>query len=125
MYDLFCALLSIKLFRRLWNAIKGRELPLTPTHRRLRLEWCRSGGNWTAEEWNHVVFNDESRFNHRSDDNSVRVWRLCVERFNLAFALQRHTAPSAGVMVWGTITYNTRSSPNIDPWHHDSPAVCL
>ncbi|GFX36883.1 transposable element Tcb2 transposase [Trichonephila clavipes] len=37
-----------------------RELPLTPTHRRLRLEWCRARGNWTAAEWIQVVFSDES-----------------------------------------------------------------
>ncbi|GFX29055.1 transposable element Tcb2 transposase [Trichonephila clavipes] len=29
-----------------------RVLPLTPTNRRLRLEWCRARGNWTAAEWN-------------------------------------------------------------------------
>ncbi|GFX37567.1 transposable element Tcb2 transposase [Trichonephila clavipes] len=28
-----------------------RVLLLTPTHRRLRLEWCRARGNWTAVEW--------------------------------------------------------------------------
>ncbi|GFX61941.1 transposable element Tcb2 transposase [Trichonephila clavipes] len=27
-----------------------RVLPLTPTHRRLRLEWCHTRGNWTAAE---------------------------------------------------------------------------
>ncbi|GFT29719.1 transposable element Tcb2 transposase [Trichonephila clavipes] len=26
-----------------------RVLPLTPTHRRLRLDWCRARGNWTSE----------------------------------------------------------------------------
>ncbi|GFX02814.1 transposable element Tcb1 transposase [Trichonephila clavipes] len=30
-------------------------------------------------------------------------------RLNPAFALQRHTAPTAGVMVWDAIAYNTRS----------------
>ncbi|GFY13806.1 transposable element Tcb2 transposase [Trichonephila clavipes] len=50
-----------------------RVLPLTPTHRRLLLEWCRARGNWTAVEWNQVVFNDKSRFNLGSDDNRVRV----------------------------------------------------
>ncbi|GFX52517.1 transposable element Tcb2 transposase [Trichonephila clavipes] len=25
-------------------------VPLTPTHRRLHLEWCRARGNWTAAE---------------------------------------------------------------------------
>ncbi|GFW32345.1 transposable element Tcb2 transposase [Trichonephila clavipes] len=85
-------------------------LPLTPTHRCLRLEWCRSRGNWTAAKWNQVVFSDESRFNLSSDDNRVRVGRLLGERLNTVFALQRYTAFTAGVMVWGAIAYNTRLS---------------
>ncbi|GFY23667.1 transposable element Tcb2 transposase [Trichonephila clavipes] len=84
-------------------------LPLTYTHQRLRLEWCRARGNWTAAEWNKVVFSDESRFNLSSDDTRVRVWRPSAQRLNPAFALQRHTALTAGVMVWGAIAYNTRS----------------
>ncbi|GFV17793.1 transposable element Tcb2 transposase [Trichonephila clavipes] len=87
-----------------------RVLPLTPTHRRLRLEWYRGRGNWTAAEWNQVVFNDESRFNLSSDGKRVRVCRPYGERLNPSFALQRHTAPTAGVMVWGAIDYNTRST---------------
>ncbi|GFV98356.1 transposable element Tcb2 transposase [Trichonephila clavipes] len=51
----------------------------------------------------------ESRFNLSSDDNRVRVWRPRGEHFNPTFSLQRHTAPTAGVMVWGVIAYNTRS----------------
>ncbi|GFX68123.1 transposable element Tcb1 transposase [Trichonephila clavipes] len=30
------------------------------------------------------------------------------ERLNPTFALQRHIAPTDGVMLWGTIAYNTR-----------------
>ncbi|GFU78288.1 transposable element Tcb2 transposase [Trichonephila clavipes] len=70
---------------------------------------CLAKGNWTAAEWNQVVLSDESRFNFSSDDNRVRVWRPRGERLNLAFALQRHTTPTAGVMVWSGIAYNTRS----------------
>ncbi|GFS91038.1 transposable element Tcb2 transposase [Trichonephila clavipes] len=84
-------------------------LLLVPTRRRLRLEWCCVRGNWIVVVWNHVVFSDESRFSLSSDDNCVRVWRLRGERLNPAFALQRHTAPTAGVMVWNVIAYNTRS----------------
>ncbi|GFW64711.1 transposable element Tcb2 transposase [Trichonephila clavipes] len=40
----------------------------------------------------------ESRFNPSSDDNCVRAWRPLGERLNPAFALQRHTTPTAGVM---------------------------
>ncbi|GFU96378.1 transposable element Tcb2 transposase [Trichonephila clavipes] len=85
-------------------------LPLTPTHRRLRLEWYPARGNWTAVEWNHVVFSDEFRFNLSSDDNHVRVWRP-RGGLNPAFSLQRHTTPTAGVIVLGAIVYNTRSPP--------------
>ncbi|GFV98802.1 uncharacterized protein TNCV_2913191 [Trichonephila clavipes] len=59
-----------------------RVLPMTLTHQSLRLE----GG---------------------CDDNRVRVWRPRGERLNPAFALQRHTTPTAGVMVWGVIAYDT------------------
>ncbi|GFS60726.1 transposable element Tcb2 transposase [Trichonephila clavipes] len=61
-----------------------RVLPLTPTHRRLRLEWCSTRGNWTAAEWNQVVFSDESRINLSSDANRVRVWRPRSERLHHA-----------------------------------------
>ncbi|GFT89363.1 transposable element Tcb2 transposase [Trichonephila clavipes] len=83
---------------------------LTPTHRRLRLEWCSARGNWTAAEWNQVAFSDESRFNLSRDYNRVHVWRLRGKCLNPAFVLQRHTTPTAGVMVWGTIVHNTWSS---------------
>ncbi|GFS60420.1 transposable element Tcb2 transposase [Trichonephila clavipes] len=39
----------------------------------------------------------------------VFVGRPRGECFNPAFALQRHTAPTASVMAWGAIAYNTRS----------------
>ncbi|GFU19242.1 transposable element Tcb2 transposase [Trichonephila clavipes] len=55
-----------------------RVLPLTPTHRRLRLELCRIRANWTAAEGNQVVFSDESRFNLSSEDNHVLVWKPVV-----------------------------------------------
>ncbi|GFW18414.1 transposable element Tcb2 transposase [Trichonephila clavipes] len=56
---------------RTWRPL--RVLPLTPTHRRLHMEWYHARGNWTAAEWNQVVFGDESKFNLSSDDNRVRV----------------------------------------------------
>ncbi|GFX53129.1 transposable element Tcb2 transposase [Trichonephila clavipes] len=78
-------------------------LPLTPTHRRILLQWCHARGNWTAAEWNQVVFSVEYRFNRSSDDNRIHVWRSCGHRLNPTFALLRHTTPKAGVMVWGVI----------------------
>ncbi|GFY02233.1 transposable element Tcb2 transposase [Trichonephila clavipes] len=88
-----------------------RVLPLTLTHRRLRLEWCHVRGNCIvcAAEWNQVVFSDEFRFNLSSDYNHLCVWSLHGERLNPALALQRHTDPTVDVMIWGAIAYNRRS----------------
>ncbi|GFY26188.1 transposable element Tcb2 transposase [Trichonephila clavipes] len=84
-------------------------LSMSPTHRRLLLDWCRARGNWTEAEWNQVVFSDESRFNLSSDYNRVRVWRTRGECLNPDFTLQRHNSPTAGGMIWGDIAYDTRN----------------
>ncbi|PRD31768.1 UNVERIFIED_CONTAM: hypothetical protein NCL1_22578 [Trichonephila clavipes] len=93
---------------RLWCLL--RVLPLTPTQRHLRLEWCHARGNWFAVEWNQVVFSDESRFKLSSHDHRVRVWRPRRQRLNPSFALQPYTAPVAGVMVTRNCNRTIRTS---------------
>ncbi|GFU34624.1 hypothetical protein TNCV_1993441 [Trichonephila clavipes] len=49
----------------------------------------------------HYVGVCESGFNLSSDDNRVCAWRPRGERLNPAFALQQHTAPTAGNATTG------------------------
>ncbi|GBM98632.1 hypothetical protein AVEN_236796-1 [Araneus ventricosus] len=72
-----------------------RILPLTPKHRRLRLQWCHARATWNATDWQNVVFSDESRFVWGIDDNHVRVWRRPGERYNSTHVVARHTARTA------------------------------
>ncbi|GFW65636.1 HTH_Tnp_Tc3_2 domain-containing protein [Trichonephila clavipes] len=58
-----------------------RRLPLTPHHRNLS-----------------------------ADDHRTRVWRRTGQRSDPAFIVERHTAISQGVTVWGAISWDTRSS---------------
>ncbi|GFW73654.1 transposable element Tcb2 transposase [Trichonephila clavipes] len=67
------------------------------------------GSRRPLPEGNQVFFSDKSRFNLSSEDNRVRVCRLRGERLNPVFALRKHTTPTAGVMVWGAMAYNTQS----------------
>ncbi|GBL86270.1 Transposable element Tcb2 transposase [Araneus ventricosus] len=83
-------------------------LPLTPKHRRLRLQWCHARSTWNGTDWQNVVFSDESRFVLGTDDNHVRVWRRPGERYNSTHVVARHIARTAGVMVWRAITYASR-----------------
>ncbi|GFU26269.1 transposable element Tcb1 transposase [Trichonephila clavipes] len=85
-------------------------LPLTPEHRQLRLQWCQARSMRNVTDWQKVVLNDESRFVLGTDDNRVRVWRRPGERYNSPHTVLRHTACTAGVMVWGGIAYDSRST---------------
>ncbi|GFV47851.1 transposable element Tc1 transposase [Trichonephila clavipes] len=87
-----------------------RALPLTPEHRQLRLQWCQARSMWNVTDWQKVVVSDESRFVLRTDYNSVRVWRCPGERYNSPHTVLHHTARTAGVMVWGAIAYDSRST---------------
>ncbi|GBM62805.1 hypothetical protein AVEN_19795-1 [Araneus ventricosus] len=42
-------------------------VPLSPSHVRARLHWTREHRSWTPEQWGHVLFTDESRFNIQND----------------------------------------------------------
>ncbi|GFX14114.1 transposable element Tcb2 transposase [Trichonephila clavipes] len=66
--------------------------------------------NDTSRHWQKVVFSDESRFVLGTDDNRVRLWRRPGERYNSPHTILRHTARTAGVMVWGAIAYDSRST---------------
>ncbi|GFW12243.1 transposable element Tcb2 transposase [Trichonephila clavipes] len=79
-----------------------RKLPLTPEHRQLCLQWCQARSMWNVTDGQKVVFNDESRFVLGTDDNRVRVWRRPGEWYNFSHTVLRHTALTAGVMVWGS-----------------------
>lgn len=83
-------------------------LPFTAQHRARRLEWCTDRLNWD-QEWHQVVFSDESRFCLWSHDGRRRVRRLRGERNNMQYAVERHTAITPGVMVWGAICHGSRS----------------
>ncbi|UYV63737.1 Transposase [Cordylochernes scorpioides] len=104
---------ELTIFRRLVaNGLHScrplRRLPLTPPNRRQRLEWCRARSTW-MREWHRVVFSDESRFCLSSDSRHVRVWRRRGERSNPAAIVERPTVRQRGIMVWGSIAYDSRS----------------
>ncbi|GBM79531.1 hypothetical protein AVEN_209503-1 [Araneus ventricosus] len=47
---------------------------LTARHKALLLSWARQY-HWTVDDWKHVAWSDESRFQLYRTDAYVRVWR--------------------------------------------------
>ncbi|UYV68197.1 hypothetical protein LAZ67_5003357 [Cordylochernes scorpioides] len=84
------------------------RLPLTQNHRRLRRQWCDERKIWTAE-WNEIVFTEESRFCLQHHDGRIRFWRNREERMLNSCVMHRHTGPTPGIMVWGSIGYHYRT----------------
>ncbi|PRD30851.1 UNVERIFIED_CONTAM: hypothetical protein NCL1_25141 [Trichonephila clavipes] len=54
-----------------------RCVPLTATHRHLRLTWSREHALWTPQQWSCVMFPDESKFSFQLDSRRTLV---CKER---------------------------------------------
>ncbi|GBM19608.1 hypothetical protein AVEN_107286-1 [Araneus ventricosus] len=80
-------------------------IPLTPNHCRLRRERCQARAHWRME-WRSVVFSDESRFCL----GASAVRRRPGERLQPTCLRHRHTGPTPRVMVWGAISYDSRST---------------
>ncbi|UYV79199.1 hypothetical protein LAZ67_17001480 [Cordylochernes scorpioides] len=85
-----------------------RCLPLTPVHRQVRLQWCRERSTWNCADWGRIVFSDESRFLLCPDDRRKRVWRR-PGRVDPGLTVEHHTGPQQGVMVWGAISFDSRT----------------
>ncbi|GBM27645.1 hypothetical protein AVEN_49951-1 [Araneus ventricosus] len=48
---------------------------LTALHKALLLSWARQHYHWTVDDWKHVTWSDESRFQLYRTDTRVRIWR--------------------------------------------------
>ncbi|GFT29456.1 HTH_Tnp_Tc3_2 domain-containing protein [Trichonephila clavipes] len=93
------------------NVASIDSTPLTPSrHPAVSTGFCRPRATWSVTDWRRVIFSDESRFSLSADDHRTRVWRRTGQRSDPAFIVERHTAISQGVTVWGAISWDTRSS---------------
>ncbi|GBN59326.1 Transposable element Tc1 transposase [Araneus ventricosus] len=75
----------------------------------VRLTGSGATRKMTRREGRRIVC-DEYRFVLGTDDNRERVWRRPGERYNSTHVATRHIARTAGVIVWGAITYASRSA---------------
>lgn len=78
----------------------GRKKPLvSEVNRKKRLFWCYDKKNW-QDEWNFIIFSDESRFELFRNDANQWVWRRACEAY-AKDCLIPTVQKSEGVMVWG------------------------
>jgi transposase len=69
-----------------------------------RLAWCVERQSWD-EEWEEVVFSDESRFSLFHSDGRRRVWRRVGERYHTDCLVPTVKHGGGSIMVWGCISW--------------------
>ncbi|GBM96405.1 Transposable element Tcb2 transposase [Araneus ventricosus] len=78
---------------------------LTERHKALCIAWARQHSHCTVDDWKHIVWSDESRFQLYREDGRVQVWRNPHESMDPT--CQQGTVQSGGasVMVWGLCSW--------------------
>ena len=83
---------------------------LTRHHRQQRRLWAQTHRRWTRQDWQKVLFTDESRFCLTRGDGQIRVYRRRNERYTEACTLERDRFGGGGsVMVWGGVSQHHRT----------------
>ena len=114
-YNMFRTRLSSQTVRNRLRAalLRGRKpyvgVPLTAVHRRNRYNWAAAHQRWRRQQWNNILFTDESRFTLQFSDGRVRVWRRDGERFDGPNVVQRDRFGGGSIMVWGGISKNAQT----------------
>lgn len=78
---------------------------VSENNRKKRLGWCRMRKDW-KEEWDKVIFSDESRFELFNNDSHNWVWRKTDEKYKKE-CLKPTVKKSIGIMVWGCFHKNS------------------
>ena len=77
-----------------------RKRPFINNNNRIkRLRWCKERINWTKEQWNQILWSDESPFVLRYN-RRTRVWRTSSE-VNKPWTMTGTVKHDQKIMVWG------------------------
>ena len=74
---------------------------LTTVHKQKRLVWAKEHKNWTVEEWNRVLWSDESKFEIFGNKRRSFVRRRVRERMLEQYTMQTIKHGGGNIMVWG------------------------
>uniref|UniRef100_A0A8C7CB70 Tc1-like transposase DDE domain-containing protein n=1 Tax=Oncorhynchus kisutch TaxID=8019 RepID=A0A8C7CB70_ONCKI len=78
---------------------------LTRNHRKQHRLRAQTHRRWTRQDWQKVLFTDESRFCLTRGDGRIRVYRRRNERYTEVCTLERDQFGGGGsIMVWGGVS---------------------
>ncbi|GFY26184.1 transposable element Tc1 transposase [Trichonephila clavipes] len=98
----------------LYGRVGIRKPLVTARHALQRRQWCRTHRQWTPQQWQQVIWSDESTFTLFQTTGRVYVWRMPEEAFAPECIVPTVKHGGGSLMVWGAIS-----------WHGLGPLVTL
>lgn len=77
---------------------------MSEAHIRARLTYCKNHKHYCYDDWDKVIFSDESKFNRNGSDGRQYIYRNAAERLNPKNINGVRKFGGGSVMVWGCIT---------------------
>ena len=82
----------------------GVRKPLVSEKNRIkRLGWARERQKW-SNEWDKIIWSDESKFELFRGDGRRWVWRMPHEKYDVECLIPTMKSGQDGIMVWGCFT---------------------
>ncbi|GBM10607.1 Transposable element Tcb1 transposase [Araneus ventricosus] len=89
----------------IYGRVAIRKPLVTPTNAFKRRQWCRDHKCWSPQQWQQVIWSDESSFTLFQTTGRVYVWRTPKEAFNPECLLPNVKHGGGSIMVWGAISW--------------------
>ena len=84
----------------LYNRVAQKKPFLTNAHKRKRFEFAFAHRKWTSEEWEKVIWTNESTFEVGKTSRQIIVWRKSEEHYNLDCLTSTFKSGRTSIMVW-------------------------
>jgi transposase len=88
----------------LYGRVARRKPLISEKNRIARLNWAKEHANWTIQQWECVLWSDESKFNLFGSDGQVLVRRRAGEAMNSACVVPTVKHGGGNIMVWASMS---------------------
>ena len=87
------------------NSLFKKKKPfIRKTNPKKRLQWAKKHRDWTVEDWNKVIFSDETKINRWGSDGAQITWEHKDDPLQPHNYQTRLKGGGGSMMVWGCMT---------------------
>lgn len=83
-----------------YSRVASRKPFISVSNQKKRFKWCVERKSW-VQEWQYIIWSDESRYNLYHNDGRQRVWRQPKEKYDVDCLVPTFKHGGGSIMVWG------------------------